>query len=111
MFFDMIGNYKDRMVGRNDYDWGFVSTCEVSDGERTYETAVKCILYKDESDSTENMCIVEAYYDKESAERGHKKWVKTMNAKSMPETLTDCLNSEISKMVSGEDGQVFTLLK
>src|SRR3989304_4613832 len=35
------GNYEERRIGRDDYPWGFISTCRVSDGAKPYETAVE----------------------------------------------------------------------
>lgn len=88
-----VGNYADRVVGRDDFDWGFISTCSVSDGAKPYETAVKHKLYCET-----DMVIVEAYDNKEAAEAGHKKWLGTMTAKVLPEQLTDCCNSEVAQL-------------
>lgn len=89
----MRGNYDDRKVGRDDYEWGFISTAYVNDGECDYETAVK---HEDYDDG--NMVIVDKYETKEDAEKGHKKWIETM--KNPPNELVDCANSLVSKMCS-----------
>lgn len=89
----MMGNYDSRKVGRDDYDWGFISTCRVTDGRKPYETAVEHAEYNGGS-----MVIVECYDSKEEAEKGHAKWVKTMTAKNLPAALRDCANAEVGQL-------------
>lgn len=92
---DMIGNYDSRKIGRDDYDWGFISTCRVSDGDKPYETAVEHKSY-----NNGKMVIVESYDTKDEAKAGHAKWIATMTAETLPDSLTDCANSAISQLAS-----------
>src|SRR5574337_620734 len=95
-FLSMMGTYEDRKVCRDEFPWGFVSTCSVNDGEHPYETAVKHGEYCD----GRGMVIVEAYDTREDAEAGHARWVSTMTAEVLPESLVDCQNSEVSRLLS-----------
>jgi len=111
-FLEMIGNYDERKVGRNEFDWGYISTAFVNDGSQPYETAVKCNLYQDPNGEIKYMCIVESYDSKDKALEGHKKWVKTMSCGLMPKTLIDTANAEIAQWndaVSGEQ-KIFKLI-
>ena len=90
--FGNIGNYEARKVSKDVFDWGFISTARVTDGEKPYETAVEHKSY-----NGGDMVIVESYDTKEEAEDGHKKWVKTMTSENLPESLIDCMNSEVSR--------------
>lgn len=93
-FFVMMGNYEDRKVARDEFSWGFISTVSVTDGEKTYETAVKHERYSKGG----SMIIVENYDTKSEAEAGHAKWVKTMTAKKLPDKLVDCCNAGIAQL-------------
>ena len=93
-YFNMIGNYEDRKVARDEYPWGFISTASVTDGEKPFETAVQHSSYG------RHMTIVENYSTREEAEAGHRKWVETMNAPTLPERLIDCNNAAIAKLAS-----------
>lgn len=100
-FFSMADNYEQRKVGRFDADWGFVSTCEVNDADKPYETAVEHPDYNDGE-----MVIVETYDTRDEAEHGHARWVDTMTAEVLPETLRDNGSAEIAMMldaVAGDD--------
>ncbi len=97
-FFKDIGNYQDRVVGRHDYKYGFVSTARVSDGKKPYETAIKDNRYQRvESETRDDMCIIENYDNKKEAETGHAKWVSIMTDKP-PKTLKDCNNGGAAAM-------------
>lgn len=89
-FYQMAGNYEDRKVGRDDFDWGFVSTAEVCDGVKPYETVVEHNRYG-------KMVIVENYDTKEEAQQGHTKWVNTMTSDDLPKVLVDCNNSGVAQ--------------
>ena len=93
-----IGNYEDRRVDRSDFEWGYISTCRVSDGKQPYETAVCSNQYAraTDLDDTSEMTIVEAYNDYDAAQEGHDRWVKTMT-ENPPEGLTDCCNAGIAE--------------
>ena len=89
----MLHNYDIRKVGRDDFRWGFISTCRVTDGRKDYETAVE---HKDYNGGA--IVIVECYDTEQQAEDGHKRWVRTMTAKKLPQTLKDCANTEIAQL-------------
>src|SRR5688572_17740829 len=100
-FFQMGGTYESRKVARDDYGWGFISTAQVNDGSKPYETAVKHTDYNDGS-----MVIVENYDTKGEAQAGHAKWVTTMTAKTLPKTLVDCANADIAQMCEAIGGKM-----
>jgi hypothetical protein len=112
-FLQDMGNYETRKVGNDKFDWGFVSTCRVSDGRKPYETAVEHNRYVRADGKRDEMCIVENYDTREEAEKGHAKWVAAMTGKDLPATLTDCCNSEVAEMLEavrdGDHGLVWTL--
>ena len=87
------GNYASRKVGRDNFEWGFVSTAKVSDGTHPYETAVEHNKYGDGK-----MVIVAAYDTRAEAEAGHAAWVATMTTEPLPPVLRDCCNSGISQV-------------
>jgi hypothetical protein len=87
-----VDDYDQRMVGRHEYEHGYISTARVLDGRQPYETAVCDDRYRDGGD----MVIVEAYDTKAEAEAGHAKWVVTMTAGDAPHELTDCENAEMA---------------
>lgn len=96
----MIGNYNSRKIGRDNFDWGFISTAYVTDGSKDYETAVEHKNYNGGS-----MVIVESYDGKEAAKKGHDKWIKIMTSKKLPTVLTDCSNSAISNLYEACGGE------
>ena len=91
-FLGMVGNYDNRKVSRDDYSWGFISTISVTDGRKDFETAVEHKEYNQGS-----MIIVDCYSTKKKAEKGHKKWVKTME--NPPDTLEDCANASVAQVI------------
>lgn len=94
-FLAMADNYESRRVGREDIDDNtFISTAEVNDGSKPYETAVEHPEYNDGK-----MVIVESYDTRAEAEEGHAKWVAAMKAEQLPEELIDCCNAEIAEFV------------
>ena len=90
-------DYDERKIGRDNFDWGFISTAYVSDGQLPYETAVG------HKDYHTNMIIVEAYSSKEDAKIGHDNWLIKMTEDVLPEFLQDCHNSELSQMIEEEE--------
>lgn len=98
--FEMMGNYDNRKVGRNDFPWGMISTAYVTDGDKDYETAV---LHEEYNDG--KMVIVENYDTKEEANAGHTKWVKKMTGKRLPAALVECNNSGIAQMCAAFGGE------
>jgi hypothetical protein len=91
----MAGNYEQRKVARNEFDWGFISTAQVTDGSKPYETAVKHDKF-----NKGNMVIVESYNTKQEALEGHTRWIKTMSSTILPQKLVDCNNCELSQLGS-----------
>ena len=102
-FMGMAGNYDSRKVARfEDAGTGLVvSTAEVIDGAKPYETAITHPDYNEGE-----WVVVEAYASKKAAQTGHNRWVKTMQAKRLPKELVDCCNSEIGQMFGGLGGEV-----
>jgi len=100
-FLSMAGNYEARVVGRDDFDWGFISTAKVNDGRKPYETAVEHNKY-----NNGEMVIVECYDTKTEAKEAHTKWVKTMTAKKLPTKLIDCNNSKIQQLCTELGGNL-----
>lgn len=94
-------NYESRVVGRDDFPWGMVSTARVSDGAHPYETAVQHTGYNDGS-----MVIVEAYDGIEIAREGHRKWVGVMTADVLPQKLIDCSNAHVNQLLDLLEGEV-----
>jgi len=95
-FVSMLGTYEERKIGRNEYDWGFISTVQVTDGILPFETGIR---HRDYSDS---VIAVEAYQTREEASSGHEKWVRTMTSDSLPDVLQDCCNSQLYLKIHGE---------
>lgn len=89
------GNYDSRVVGRDDFPWGMVSTARVSDGEHPYETAVQHTGY-----NAGKMVIVEAYDGIEIAREGHVKWLAAMTSDVLPKELVDCSNAHLSQFLN-----------
>lgn len=100
-FMSMAGNYEDRKVARDELEWGFVSTAEVNDGVKPFETAVRSKLYArvDKPYQTDDMIIVEAYQSREEAAAGHTRWVAAMTGDNPPKELVDCCNSGVGQML------------
>ncbi len=92
-------NYDDRKVDRYESGDLIVDTAGVSDGEQPYETAVAHPRY-----NSGKWVIVEAYSTKVEAQTGHERWVRVMTDPQLPTVLTDCLNSEISRLISVTGG-------
>ena len=97
-FLNMLDSYEDRKVDRYENDILFVSTAKVTDGKQEFETGIAHAQYHDNE-----MIIVEAYGNKEDAQKGHNKWVKIMTNKNLPNVLEDCGNAEISQLCRDEN--------
>ncbi len=103
-FLEMANNYEQRKVARYEKGNVMVDTAMVSDAEQPYETAVAHPQYNEG-----NMVIVELYDTKEEAEKGHKKWVKIITNKKLPNELKDVSSSKISKVsdkIGGKDWRI-----
>lgn len=102
--FKNIGNYESRKVARDEFPWGFISTARMLDAVRKpFETAVVHEDYR----NGEHV-IVECYDTQEEAAAGHAKWLATMTADALPESLTDCQNSEVQQTVAELSGESLT---
>lgn len=112
-FLQDAGNYETRKVGNDTFDWGFVSTCRVSDGRKPYETAVEHNRYVRADGKRDEMCIVENYDTPEEAAAGHARWVAAMTSAEPPATLKDCCNAEVAELLDaisgGDNGLVWNL--
>ena len=97
--FKMEDDYEKRVIGRDDFDWGFVSTAMVSDGAQPYETAVLHSNYAEADDLsvTRKMVIVEGYESAAEAKVGHAKWLDTM-VNTEPDKLIECGNAKIASL-------------
>jgi hypothetical protein len=80
-FFAMSSNYESRKVAREEFEIDdvevCVSTAEVTDSDKPYET---CVFFNDKSK------VVEMYNDRASAAVGHDRWVsfiKSVQLKSL----------------------------
>ena len=93
--FEPMASPNARKVVRDTFDWGFISTVSVTDGRKTFETAIKHPEY-----NGGDMVIVDCYDTVEEAEAGHRAWVKTME--NPPEELIDIANSEIQQAIGKE---------
>ena len=98
-FLDMLGNYDERRVDRYENDEILVSTVEVTDGDKPFETAIKHPEYG----KTGAMIIVEKYDTVEQAQKGHTKWVELVKTDTLPDTLVDCQNAAVSKLINAEN--------
>ncbi len=87
--------YKDRVVSRDEFDWGFISTVEVNDGRKLFETAVK-----HQDFNYGEMIIVDCYDTKKEAKAGHDDWITKME--NPPKELVDIANSEIQQLTGEE---------
>ncbi len=87
--------HEERMVGRHDNEaTGLcVSTVQVFDTDTPFETA---ILHPDFA--KDSWVVVECYNDRETAERGHDKWVGVMTAEKLPGALVDVSTAFAAKM-------------
>ncbi len=90
---DMLFNAEQRKVGTYKKGGLFVDTCEVSDSDEPYETAVAHKKY-----NKGDIVIVEMYDNLKESEKGHKKWVKKMTSKKLPKELKDVSTSHIAKL-------------
>ena len=89
-FLDMMDNYEDRKVDRNDIKGGYISTARVTDSIEPYETAVRHVNY-----NSDRLVIVEMYDDIDDAKLGHEKWVGMFSKKKLPDQIMDVSTSEI----------------
>lgn len=93
-FFDMADNYDNRKIARfEDKKKGIViSTCEVTDSDQLYETAVCHPEFRDG-----DLIVVEMYDTKEEAFKGHIKWMEIM--KNPPNELKDVSSAFVSRLL------------
>lgn len=93
-FMDMAGNYKERLVANytnKNNDRIQVDTAAISDSDQPYETGIIHPGYNDG-----DWIIVEVYDTIKEAKVGHKRWVKKMTARSLPNQLLDVSTAEIA---------------
>ena len=95
--FDMFGNgmannYEDRKIDNTEVNGAIIDTCSVTDTEAGFETAIIHPSY-----NNGKWIVVEEYYSKDKAIKGHKEWVKLFE-KELPEELKDVSTCEIVKL-------------
>ena len=83
----------DRYTGDN----FVVDTTKVSDSAEPYETGIKHPAYNENA-----WVIVEMYNTIQEAEKGHKKWIKTMTKPNLPKQLEDVSTSFIAALTGGD---------
>lgn len=83
--------YEERLVERNLFDWGFISTAAIDGGKTLFETA---IVHPDYNNRIE--VIIAGYDTKKDAIKGHKHWKDVM--KNPPDLLTDIANSKLQSV-------------
>ena len=84
-----------------------IDTIRVSDGERSFETAISHFRYHDGK-----LVIVQAYDTWSEAVAGHESWIATMTRDPLPEYLRGAENdifSQILDLMEGEESNVFPL--
>lgn len=94
-FFDMLDNYEERKVDRFEKDDLIISTANVTDSSKPYETAVAHPSYKNG-----NFLVVELYDTIEKAKEGHNQWVDKMTSDELPESLKDVGTCDVVKFAS-----------
>lgn len=87
--------HKSENIGRYENGKLFVDTCKVWDSEEPYETAIKHPDY-----NNGQIIIVDTYLDKESAQIGHKEWIKTITSDNPPDELIDVSKCTLAKMIN-----------
>ena len=87
--------YGERVVARHDNDeTGLsVSTAAVFDSPKPFETAVMHPAYAEGK-----WVIVECYDDRETAAKGHEKWLAVMTAEKLPGALVDASTHLIAQL-------------
>ena len=88
----MAANYTERKVDHYEKDGLVIDTCPVTDSSEPFETAVQHPNYNDGK-----WIVVQTYNSKEEAETGHKKWVKKMTKKTLPNQLEDVSTAVIAE--------------
>lgn len=73
---DAVGTFENKKMGLT------IDTCYTPD-THLYETGVQDPRYRDD----DNWIIVQDYPDRESAEKGHDKWVSLITGKPPPDFL------------------------
>lgn len=86
---DMIGNYDERKVARDEVNDYTIDTVLVTDRRWTYETAIS-----HEHFDNGDWIIVEGYDTKEDAIKGHKKWLEKCKIENIVQ-LTDCYTEQV----------------
>jgi hypothetical protein len=104
-FFDMLNTYEQRKVDHTEVDALTIDTCAVNDSRQPYETAVSHPEYDHGS-----WIIVEMYSDKDSAQKGHLRWVEKMTT-DLPDQLVDVSTSEISLAVDEHEDPQWRIFK
>ena len=80
-FIEMMGTHESRKVSRYEDGELCIDTCAVTDGDHNFETGIAHPRYN------------------------NGKWVQIMTSDILPESLADCGNAQISKLLTRVGGQ------
>ena len=109
-FLSMANNYEERKVNRYDKKGLFVDTCLITDQPEPYEYET-AISHKEYNEG--ELIVVELYKTKGESTIGHKKWVKIMISKNLPEKLIDVSNIVVTQYMDelGKKGKNWRIYK
>lgn len=93
---DMVGNYNERKVARDEVNGFVIDTVLVTDRSWKYETA---IMHEDFND--DDWIIVQGYATLDDAVRGHKEWLDICTNSPIL-SLKDCYTDEVFERQKGE---------
>lgn len=90
-------SYEERCVGRYEDENILISTASVAGSWKPFETALAHPSYNDGE-----LIILESYDTKEDAKAGHDRWESVVKTNTLPDCLTETINSEFKNaMVNG----------
>lgn len=108
-YIDIFGSLPNiRRIRRDEFTEEFiVSTIQIDDGSKPFETAIMHPAYGTDA------IPVEAYDTEPEAIEGHNKWLKIMTAPVLPDQLTDVMNGHTGQVLleMGEKPIVHTKVK
>lgn len=92
-FINMFSGYDVRKIAHYEDDDLLVDTCAVTDSAQPYETAVAHPAYGDG-----RIVIVEMYHTVKEAEDGYQRWIATMTADKLLDSLQDVSTATIASL-------------
>ena len=81
--------FAKRQVRKNTIVDCIISTVNVTEGKRPFETAISHPNY-----NGGDWMVIEAYDKRKTALSGHKKWVNLIRKEGLPKSFPHCTNSE-----------------